>query len=361
MQEIQDYNMDDEDFPDEDFDNLPLDEWDTVISQESTAAADRRSVPQNNRVTRNPNRATKPQTAQCEQKTLTSYLSRLGSRNSSADAQRRGCGGVTGQLPAASSSAFSPAALEPPRQSELITLDEGDFMDEDMDCLLGEVQTESTRESNQLPVQPGPSAERESTTEITDITSSSERLTGDSSRSVTPQRHNYTSSTADRLAANKDPQSHSSAPAVTLTSTPFTYLCLLKEMMSKPDFHTTEIHLKAFIVTLLGKLSSRNGLWRVCAMISDGTGYLDVELSDEVLTGLLGFSVAEKGILKRDPFRRGELDTGMRRCLEELVDMCCVMTVVVEPEGGKAVVTKAEPVTEKVLQELEQRVKDRKK
>lgn len=357
MQEIQDYNMDDEDFPDEDFDNLPLDEWDTVISQESTTAADRRSVPQNNRVTRNPNRATKPQTARSEQKTLTSYLSQLGSRNSPADTQRR----VTGQLPSAASSAFSPAALEPPGQSELVTQDEGDFMDEDMDCLLGEVQTETTRESNQLPVQPGPSAERDSTTKKTDITSSSERLTGDSSRSVTPQRHNYTSSTADRLAANKDPQSHSSAPAVTLTSTPFTYLCLLKEMMSKPDFHTTEIHLKAFIVTLLGKLSSRNGLWCVCAMISDGTGYLDVELSDEVLTGLLGFSVAEKGILKRDPVRRGELDTGMRRCLEELVDMCCVMTVVVEPEGGKAVVTKAEPVSEKVLQELEQRVKDRKK
>lgn len=354
IQEIQDYNMDDEDFPDEDF--LPMDEWDTAISQESTAAADRRSMPQNNRVTRNPNRATKPQIAQSEQKTLTSYLSRLGSRNSPADAQRRGYGGVTGQLPA-----FSPAALEPPRHSELVTHDEGDFMDEDTDCLLGEVQTESTGESNQLPVQPGPSAERESTTKKTDITRSSERLTGDSSRSVTPQRHNYTSSTADRLAANKDPQSHSSAPAVTLTSTPFTYLCLLKEMMSKPDFHTTEIHLKAFIVTLLGKLSSRNGLWCVCAMISDGTGYLDVELSDEVLTRLLGFSVAEKGMLKRDPVRRGELDTGMRRCLEELVDMCCVMTVVVEPEGGKAVVTKAEPVSEKVLQELEQRVKDRKK
>lgn len=351
MQENQDHNMDDEDFPDEDFDNVPLDEWDTVIAQESTAAADRRSVPQNNTATGNPNRATKPQTAQFEQKTLTSYLSRLSSSNSPAAAQRRDYEAVTGQLPAATSSAFSPAAS---CQSELVTHAEADFMDEDMDCLLGEVQAGWTGESNQLPVQPGPSAER-------DITSSSERLTGDSPRSVTPQRPNYTSSTADRLAANKDPQSHSSGPAVTLTSTPFTYLCLLKEMMSKPGFHTTEIQLKAFIVTLLGKLSSRNGLWCVRAMISDGTEYLDVELSDEVLTGLLGFSVAEKGILKRDPARRGELDTGMRRCLEELVDMCCVMTVVVEPEGRKAVVTKAEPVSERVLQDLEQRVKGRKK
>ncbi|KAE8292093.1 RecQ-mediated genome instability protein 1 [Larimichthys crocea] len=127
-------------------------------------------------------------------------------------------------------------------------------------------------------------------------------------------------------------------------------------MMSKPHKHTTKIHVKAFIVTLLGRLSSSNGLWRICASISDGTGYLDVELSDEVLTGLLGFSVAEKGALKRDPARRGELDTGMMRCQQELVDMCCVMTIEVEAEGRKAVVTKAQPVDEKVLQELEQRV-----
>lgn len=111
----------------------------------------------------------------------------------------------------------------------------------------------------------------------------------------------------------------------------------------------------------MGKLSSNSGLWSVCATISDGTGYLDVELSNEVLTGLLGFSVAEKGALKRDPARRGELDTGMRRCQEGLVDMCCVMTIVVEAGGRKAVVTKADPVSEKVVQELEQRVRERRK
>lgn len=131
--------------------------------------------------------------------------------------------------------------------------------------------------------------------------------------------------------------------------------------MSRPHPHTTEIRVKAFIVTLLGKLSSRNGLWHVSATISDGTGYLDVELSDEVLTGLLGFSVAEKGALKRDPARRGELDAGMRRCQEGLVDMCCVMTIAVKPDGGKAVVTKAEPINEKVLQELERRASDGRK
>ncbi|KAM3867473.1 recQ-mediated genome instability protein 1 [Diretmus argenteus] len=144
-----------------------------------------------------------------------------------------------------------------------------------------------------------------------------------------------------------------------LTSPPFTYLCLLEGLISKSHSRTTEVRVKAFIVTLLGKLTSNNGVWKVCATISDGTGYLDVELSDDVLTGLLGFSVAEKGILKRDPTRRGELDAGMKRCQEELVDMCCVMTIVVEPQGRKAVVIKVDPVTEHMLRILEKRVWDR--
>uniref|UniRef100_A0A3Q3X558 RecQ-mediated genome instability protein 1 n=1 Tax=Mola mola TaxID=94237 RepID=A0A3Q3X558_MOLML len=184
---------------------------------------------------------------------------------------------------------------------------------------------------------------------------SSSTCSSDSTRSVKSQKQSYTTSATefDRLDAQKD--------ALNLTSPPFTYVCLLEQTMFQPDFCTAEIRLKAFIVTLLGKLSSSNGVWNICVTISDGTGYLDVELSDEVLTGLLGFSVPEKAALKRDPARRGELDAGMRRCQEELVDMCCVMTVTVEGGGRRAVVTKVEPVSEEVLQELEQRMRDRRK
>lgn len=367
QQEIPDHNMADEDFPDEDFDDLPLDELDGVIFQESTNVtaqpdSSRRSTPQNDsRTTGSPNRAAKPQTAQFQQHTL----SRLGSSSSRSSTQKRDYRGYTR---GAAGQIFSPAASEPSQKLEFVTNDESDFMDEDMDCILREVetnrvQTGRTGGPNQLPVQQGPGRDRESVANTTETSGSSCRLPSNSSRSVTPQGQSYTSSSAecDRLSAKKGPQSGSSVPALTLTSPPFTYLCLLEEMMSKPHPCATEIRVKAFIVTLLGKLSSNSGVWRVCATISDGTGYLDVELSNEVLTGLLGFSVAEKGPLKRDPARRGELDAGMRRCQEELVDMCCVMTIVVEPEGGKAVVTKVEPVNEKVLQELEQRARDGRK
>ncbi|XP_070820893.1 recQ-mediated genome instability protein 1 [Chaetodon trifascialis] len=354
QQEIPDHNMADKDFPDEDFDDLPLDELEAVMFQESTnvtAASSHRRMPQNNnRITGDPNRATKPQTAQFEQHTWNSSGSRLGSSSSRSTMEKRdytGCArGAKGQLAAAASSAFSsPAASEPTHEQEFITNVESDFMDEDMDC------------------QQEPREDRESTTNKTDTSGSGCRLGSDLSRSVTPQGQSYTSSTAesDRLSVKKNPQNHSSVPSLTLNSPPFTYLCLLEDVMSTPHPHTAEIRVKAFIVTLLGKLSSSNGLWRVCATISDGTGYLDVELSNEVLTSLLGFSVAEKGALKRDPARRGELETGMRRCQEELVDMCCVMTIAVEPERRKAVVTKAEPSNEKVFQELEQRVRDRRK
>lgn len=309
--EIPDHNMADDEFPDEDFDDLPLDELDDVIFQECANVPDSSAPQNNNRITGNPNRATKPHT-------LNGSGSLLGSSNS--------------------------RSVEPSHESEFVANNESDFMDDDMDCFITEIQSERTGGAHQLPVQQGPSRGRESATNKTDTSGSSGRLTSDSSKSVSPQGQSCTSSTA-----------------LTLTSPPFTYLCFLEEMMSKPHKHTTKIHVKAFIVTLLGRLSSSNGLWRICASISDGTGYLDVELSDEVLTGLLGFSVAEKGALKRDPARRGELDTGMMRCQQELVDMCCVMTIEVEAEGRKAVVTKAQPVDEKVLQELEQRVRDGRK
>uniref|UniRef100_G3NXN3 RecQ-mediated genome instability protein 1 n=1 Tax=Gasterosteus aculeatus TaxID=69293 RepID=G3NXN3_GASAC len=242
-----------------------------------------------------------------------------------------------------------------------------DFPDEDFDNLpLDELDSVIF----QLSVQQGPSRDRESFPHKTDTSCSSHTLTGNSSRSAT-ESFPFESSRNSPRGQNRNPdgaesvqmgrQSDSSVPALTLTSPPFTYLCLLEEMTSKPQPHTREIRVKAFIVTLVGKLSGNNGLWRIRATISDGTGYLDVELSDGVLTGLLGFSVAGKASLKRDPARRGELDGGMRRCQEELVDMCCVMTIAFEPDGGRAVVTRAEPVSEKVFQELQQRLKDDRK
>lgn len=306
QQEIQ--SMEDEDFPDEDFDVLPIDELDAIMFQEN--------VDFSQRAMEIPCGTTTAQTVEFEQTSVTSSGSRFSTCNSKSTMQKRDYGG-------------RPAAGTPSASANAVS----DFMDEDVDCMLIDVQTGGTAA---LPVQRGPNTNRESYTKKETISISGCALGSDSSRSITSHKPFLT-------------------PALTLSSSPFTYLCLLEQMMSRSDFQMTEICVKAFIVTLLGKLSSSNNVWNICATISDGTGYLDVELSDEVLRGLLGFSVEEKGLLKRDPLRRGQLEMGMRRCQEELVDMCCMMTLVVKAEGRKAVVTKVEAISEKVLQQLEQR------
>lgn len=284
---------------DEDFDALPIEELDAMMFQEN--------VDFSQRIIESPHRATTAQTVEFEQTSVTGSELRF-----SASKMQKG-----------------PAAGAPSASANAVS----DFMDEDMDCMLIDIQTGETE--NALP---GLSTSRESHTKKTNISTSGCAPGSDSSRSITSDKQSLT-------------------PALTLSSSPFTYLCLLEQMMSRSDFQAIEICLKAFIVTLLGKLSSSNNVWNICATISDGTGYLDVELSDEVLRGLLGFSVEEKGVLKRDPLRRGQLEMGIRRCQEELVDMCCIMTLVVRAEGKKAVVTKVEAISEKVLLQLEQRLK----
>uniref|UniRef100_A0A8C7Z9E2 RecQ-mediated genome instability protein 1 n=1 Tax=Oryzias sinensis TaxID=183150 RepID=A0A8C7Z9E2_9TELE len=300
-QDIHEHNAVEEDFPDEDFDDLPLDELDNVMFEEAD------NVPNTSSSFGSRTGSTKP------------VIQKRDHQGSSREASE--------PLTLPTSSSFCSSSVLNTKSL---------LIDEDMDCFIPEVQTSGVETSTK---------DKDSNTNKTRTPGFTSRLFSKSAASVTsrPQGkpHNLT--------------------ALTLTSPPFVYLCMLKDLLSKPQSHPVEIQVKAFIVTLLGKLGCTNGAWSVFATISDGTGYLDVALSNDVLTGLLGFSVAEKGALKRDPARRGELEAGMRRCQEALVDMCCIMTIVLEQDGGKAVVAKADPISETVLQQLEQRVKDRRK
>ncbi|XP_034026336.1 recQ-mediated genome instability protein 1 [Thalassophryne amazonica] len=379
-QEIIDDNLHDEDFPEEDFNDLPLEELDGVIFNESRSAStqsDRShgSILRSNNTMANPNsfnRAKAPQTAESHSdphQCTFNDRSQLGSGFSLRSIQKIESptwnAAATGQLAAVLCKSSSSASLSSHKGGDFLMNDMRDHMDEDMEtCFLEEmgscgVQTEELSQPlragrlNQFLHLQGPCLE-----------TSNQRALG-ASHSGFESSHTLSvgqccSTELDRPSAKKALQRDRTVSSVTLTSPPFTYLCLLQELVPRQHPHTVNICVKAFIVTLLGKLSSNNGAWRVCATISDGTGYLDVELSDEVLTGLLGFSVAEKAVLKHDPFQRGKLDAGMRRCQEELVDMSCVMIIEVKTEG-RSVVNKVVPVSEKVLWELEQRVNKRAK
>ncbi|KAK3565181.1 hypothetical protein QTP86_000488 [Hemibagrus guttatus] len=135
------------------------------------------------------------------------------------------------------------------------------------------------------------------------------------------------------------------------------YLCILKAGVWPP--HSVQVvRLHAFIVTLLGSLRSSGGEWKVKATISDGTGYLDVDLSDSLLANLIGFSAAESKVLRKDPAKRGVVDAGIQNCQRELVDMCCVMTVQVD-SNGTGTVLRAESLTDRECCKIQKRVMDR--
>ncbi|MBN3297861.1 RMI1 protein, partial [Amia calva] len=145
------------------------------------------------------------------------------------------------------------------------------------------------------------------------------------------------------------------AKSVSLHSLPFTYLSVL--LAQKPA--AVKVKVKAFIVTLLGSLSSSTGSWHVKVKIADGTEYLDVDLSNEVLERLIGFSVAEMKVLKKDPDRRQKVAAGLQQCQRALIDLCCIMTIEFDPRHSKAILLALQDVTVEDYIDLEKRIQSR--
>ncbi|KTG45362.1 hypothetical protein cypCar_00005581 [Cyprinus carpio] len=135
------------------------------------------------------------------------------------------------------------------------------------------------------------------------------------------------------------------------------YLCMLQGG-PWPPARAQVLRLQAFIVTLVGSLRCSSGVWKLGATISDGTGYLDVDLSDAMLTKLIGYTAAEARVLRKDPARRGEVDRGIQHCQRELVDMCCMMSVQVD-QTRRGVVLCVSPLSDRESSEIQKRVKER--
>ncbi|XP_077105077.1 recQ-mediated genome instability protein 1 isoform X1 [Ranitomeya variabilis] len=134
---------------------------------------------------------------------------------------------------------------------------------------------------------------------------------------------------------------------------PFTYL---STVLSYPSATVQCVKLKAFIVTLNGNLASSSGSWSIKAKISDGTGYLDVEFSNEVLTKLIGFSVPEMKRLKRDSSQQHKLLGGLQKCQTFLTDFCGIMTISYNPTTSEAGVLTLQDVTEEMSVSLRRRL-----
>ncbi|XP_048845671.1 recQ-mediated genome instability protein 1 [Brienomyrus brachyistius] len=145
---------------------------------------------------------------------------------------------------------------------------------------------------------------------------------------------------------------------VGLDSPPFTYLSVLQADKT-PGVKVVRV--KAFIITLLGSLRKSTGKWQVRVTISDGSHYLDADLSDCVLASLIGFSVAQSKALKKDPEQRRKVTAGLQYCQKELVDMCCIMTLEYDSVTAKAEVIRVEEASSQDSRALENRVKNRMK
>ncbi|KAM3939082.1 recQ-mediated genome instability protein 1 [Leptodactylus fuscus] len=162
------------------------------------------------------------------------------------------------------------------------------------------------------------------------------------------------SSTA--ITTNTSSTNQTSIPVVSsgqLDLPPFTYL---STVLSYPSTTVKCVKLKSFIVTLNGNLTSNSGMWSIKAKISDGTGYLDVDFSNDVLTELIGFSVPEMKKLKRDPSQQTKLLDGLHTCQRMLTDYCGIMTISYNPTTSKASVLALQDVSEEITESLRRRL-----
>lgn len=138
-----------------------------------------------------------------------------------------------------------------------------------------------------------------------------------------------------------------------LDSPPFTYISLL--LAKKPET-VTVVKVKCFIVTLTGNLTSSNGSWGIKAKVSDGSAYLEVDFADDILTSLIGFSVPEMHMLRKDPALQSKLKDGLERCQKQLIDLCCLMTIEFNPFQSKATVLILQDTDARHLEQLKKRL-----
>ncbi|CAH1226707.1 RMI1 [Branchiostoma lanceolatum] len=144
---------------------------------------------------------------------------------------------------------------------------------------------------------------------------------------------------------------------VDLDTPPFTYLS--KVLSALPVSNRTVVTVKAFILTLTSKLE-KTDVWKISAMINDGSACVDVDLGDQVLAKLIGFTVTElKNLVvraKTDPAIKKRIKEGLEGCQKKLIDLSCLMEVEFSPTLVKPRVIALSDVNPTVVRQLQERV-----
>ncbi|XP_070568492.1 recQ-mediated genome instability protein 1-like [Ptychodera flava] len=102
-----------------------------------------------------------------------------------------------------------------------------------------------------------------------------------------------------------------------------------------PVREKTVVKIKGFIMTLTSTLTCHPS-WSLQAKINDGTGSLEVRLSDSVLTKLIGYTVQEMKKLRAEAKTNKAMDSKLRnaiqQCKQSLIDLYGIMEVELSPQ-----------------------------
>lgn len=108
---------------------------------------------------------------------------------------------------------------------------------------------------------------------------------------------NIFSAISNRIESKKPKLVNARTLPVKVGNTPYIYLKQLAEVLEVKKFNKT-FSVKAQIIKLNGKLSLQNHLWVLSCKICDGSAFLDVDVSSEVLSQLVGYTPSEMSKMK---------------------------------------------------------------
>ncbi|KAL3882558.1 hypothetical protein ACJMK2_028893 [Sinanodonta woodiana] len=130
---------------------------------------------------------------------------------------------------------------------------------------------------------------------------------------------------------------------------PFTYLLEVVKKMRSQTFSKSQFRVKAYISTLTSKLTLKDDEWCLSCKLNDGTSSLVVDLSNGVLTQLIGFSGQDSMEMRKrakfDPGVKDVLVEGLQQCQQKLIDLMCIMEVEISPDHAKPVVIALIPIS----------------
>ncbi|XP_067674535.1 recQ-mediated genome instability protein 1-like [Haliotis asinina] len=146
-----------------------------------------------------------------------------------------------------------------------------------------------------------------------------------------------------------------SSPGTSAPAVQENFIYLSEILRKMPVTETKEFVIKGYISTLTSKLTSCQGkTWSLSCKINDGTAALNVDLSNSVLTKLIGFSAEDSVVMKqrakRDPTVKDVLTEGLQQCQQQLTDLSSLMKIQFQPHQLKPVLCQIMPVTSGHLQ-----------